>query len=65
LAQLSSTLAGVANAVERLPGMKSGEDPATHIVRSKSTGWGAIAFAAIAAASVGMILISQRRRAQV
>jgi hemerythrin superfamily protein len=62
LRNLSLALARAAHAVERLPGMRRGEDPATRVGRSKSTRWLAVAFLAAGAGSAALILASRRRR---
>ena len=60
--QGSSALARASHAAERLPGMKSGEDHATRVARDRGAGGGGIAFATIAAASAGLILVASRQR---
>jgi hypothetical protein len=61
LRQASSALARMSHAVERLPGLESGEDPATRIVRSDGNAWRKVAFLMIAAAA-GTALLSRRHR---
>ena len=60
LSSVSISLTRASHTVERLPGMKSGEDPATRVARGNGLGRGALLV--IAAASAGMILLSRRRR---
>jgi hemerythrin superfamily protein len=62
LKALSSMLAGASHAVERLPGMKRGEDPATRTERKSGFGWGAAALVTLASASAMMALATRRRR---
>jgi hypothetical protein len=59
LRALGSTLARASHAVERLPGMRSGEDPATRIGRSST----AAVPATVVAAAAAFALIRRRRRA--
>jgi hypothetical protein len=61
LESLSSALARASHAVERLPGMRRGEDPATRIRRNGGAGWGAAALLAVGLGSVAMVLASRRR----
>lgn len=61
LRSLSSALGGASHAVERLPGMRRGEDRATRVPRRSGAGWGAAAFLAVGMASAAMILASRRR----
>jgi hypothetical protein len=76
LRHLGSALARASHAVERLPGMTSGEDPATRVGRvgggggsggsggSGGGGWmAAAAILAVAGASAGLIRAARRRRA--
>jgi hypothetical protein len=65
LGTLSAALARASHAVERLPGMKSGEDPATRIGRSGSGGGGngAAKLLLVAGASAAVMLIARRRLA--
>jgi hemerythrin superfamily protein len=62
LSRTSSALARVTRGVEQLPGMKSGEDPATRSVRSKGAAWSSIAIATVIGASAGIFLISRRQQ---
>jgi len=57
---LSSTLAAASRAVERLPGMRQGEDEATRVGPNRRLGWGAVALGAVAASA--LILWTRRRR---
>jgi hypothetical protein len=61
LEALGSALARASHAVERLPGMKLGDDTATRIGRKSGIGWGAAAILAGAAAST-MIVLARRPR---
>ncbi|MDP8915875.1 MAG: hemerythrin domain-containing protein [Pseudomonadota bacterium] len=58
---LGSALARASHAVERLPGMQRGEDPATRRSRRSRVGWGAAAIITVAAAWV-MMRSARRRR---
>jgi hypothetical protein len=60
LRSLSSALSRVSHGIERLPGMRRGEDPSTRVRRSSSGGWSLIAIVTIAAASTA--LLAARRR---
>ncbi|HEX8374676.1 MAG TPA: hemerythrin domain-containing protein [Geminicoccaceae bacterium] len=51
LEALASALARASHAVERLPGMRSGEDPSTRTAQSRRSGWGAAAIATVLAGS--------------
>ena len=61
LGALGSGLARASHAVERLPGMGRGEDPATRLDRKPPFGWGAAAIAAVVTASA-VIALARRRR---
>jgi hemerythrin superfamily protein len=61
LEALSSGLTRASHGVERLPGMRRGEDPATRLGGSSRIGWGAAALATVAAASAVMVLARRRR----
>jgi hypothetical protein len=63
LRSLGSGLAGASHAVERLPGMKLGEDPATRTAGSRRLGWGVAAATAVSAA-VMMLAWASRRAAR-
>ncbi|HZG07481.1 MAG TPA: hemerythrin domain-containing protein [Allosphingosinicella sp.] len=69
LGRASSGLARAARAVERLPGMRSGEDPATRVPRGGRSGGGrngwiaAATLLAVAGASAGLMGAARRRRA--
>ncbi|HEX8308277.1 MAG TPA: hemerythrin domain-containing protein [Allosphingosinicella sp.] len=56
----STVLARAARAVERLPGMKRGEDPATRVPRRYGRGWAPAALLTAAAAS-GALALAWRR----
>jgi hemerythrin superfamily protein len=56
LQTLSRALARAAHAVERLPGMRSGEDASTRVGRQAGYGWGAAAVIAFAAGSAAVLL---------
>ncbi|HEX8481293.1 MAG TPA: hemerythrin domain-containing protein [Allosphingosinicella sp.] len=62
LRRLSSALARASHAVERLPGMRRGEDPATRVRRGSGAPWRAAAFLAIGAGSAALLFASRRRR---
>ncbi len=59
LAGLSAALARASHAVERLPGMRRGEDEATRIGRSR---WGAASWVALGLGSAALIIAARRRR---
>ena len=59
---LSSALGRVSRAVERLPGMRRGEDPATR-VKGYPNPWGAAAIVATVSVSAAIFMGSQRRKA--
>ncbi len=61
LQALSSALRRASHAVEELPGMKRGEDPATRVGRSSRAGWGAAAILTIAVGSAAVVLARRRR----
>jgi hypothetical protein len=62
LRQVRSALARSSHSVEQLPGMRSGEDPATRVGRGGGRGWGTVAaLAGVAAASAGLVLAARRR----
>jgi hypothetical protein len=60
LRTVSHALERVSRRVEEVPGMRSGEDPATRIGRRSKVGWGALAIITVAAGS--SVLIYKRRR---
>lgn len=61
LESLSSALARVSHAVERLPGMRRGENAATRSSRGGGAGWRAAATLAIVASSAGLLIAAVRR----
>ena len=61
LQALSSGLTRASHAVERLPGMGRGEDPATRVRGDFRRGWGAAAIAAVVTASAVLVLARRRR----
>jgi hypothetical protein len=60
LRSLSRGLAQASHAVERLPGMRRGEDPATRVGRRNGAGWGAAALLAVGLGSAALVLRSRR-----
>jgi hypothetical protein len=62
LQALSSALTRASHAVEQLPGMRSGENPATRRNRKSPVSWGTAAVVAVAAASTLMVLSYNRRK---
>jgi hypothetical protein len=62
LQALSSGLTRLSHRVERLPGLKSGEHPATRVGGRSGFGWGAAAMVALAAGSAAMLLARRRRQ---
>ena len=58
---LGYALARATRAVERLPGMKAGETPATRAVRGSASGWAPAALATVLAASAAVVLARRRR----
>ncbi len=58
---LSAALTRASHAVERLPGLKRGEDPATRSGRQSRVGWGTVAIVAVAAASWALVMAGRRR----
>ena len=60
LRSLSRGLARASHAVERLPGMRRGEDPSTRIRRGRGAGWGTAAFLAAGVGAAALILKSRR-----
>ena len=64
LGALSSGLAAASRGIERLPGMRRGEDPSTRIGRGLGGGWGILAVAALAAGSAAAVAATRRRRGQ-
>jgi len=60
LSALSTALEQASRAVERLPGMRSGEDPATRVPAKPRSGWAALAMVTIAAGATAMALRTQR-----
>jgi hemerythrin superfamily protein len=63
LRALSSALTGASHAVERLPGMKRGEDPETRTEGTSRSGWGAAAIFTLAAAATLVLLTARRHPA--
>jgi hemerythrin superfamily protein len=61
---VSRALTRASHAVETLPGMRSGEDPATRIGRGKHAGWGTAALL-LAAAGAGAALALRRHPARI
>jgi hemerythrin superfamily protein len=61
LRRVGSALAGAAHAVERLPGMRSGEDPATRVGPGRRVPWGAVALVAAGAGSAAFLFASRQR----
>lgn len=61
LSNISRALTRASHGVERLPGMRSGEDPATRIGSGNRTRWGAAAFIAVGLGSVALIVASRRK----
>ncbi len=61
LQALSSGLTRASHAVERLPGMRRGEDIATRLDQERSFGWGTAAIATVVAATAVMALTRRRR----
>jgi hypothetical protein len=61
LRRLGAVLLRASNAVERLPGMRSGEDPATRVGRGRGVPWSALAFAAAGMGSAALLFASRRR----
>ena len=61
LRRLSSALARASHAVERLPGLRRGEDPATRIHRGSGVPWRTAAFLAVGAGSAALLFASRRR----
>jgi hemerythrin superfamily protein len=59
---LSSALTAASHAVERLPGMKRGEDPETRTGSTSRSGWRVAAIFTVAAAATMMALTAQRRQ---
>jgi hypothetical protein len=62
LLKVSSALARASHAVEGLPGMKSGEDQATQVVRRSGSNRGIVVLATIAGASAGIFLATRQKR---
>lgn len=64
LRRLSRALAGAAHAVERLPGMRQGENPATRIParRGGAAPWGVAALLLAGAGSAALVLASRRQK---
>jgi hypothetical protein len=64
LRALSSGLAAASQGIERLPGLRSGEDPSTRRGGRASTGWALVAIGMVAAASAA-IVVTRRRRTRI
>lgn len=64
LRRVSAALASASHAVERLPGMRSGEDSATRIHLRKRVPWGTFALLAVAGAGSAALILASRRRPQ-
>ncbi len=62
LGALSAGLTKASHAVERLPGMRLGEQPATRRGRRAGAGWAVAAFLAAASASAAVALAVRRRQ---
>ncbi|HEY0011318.1 MAG TPA: hemerythrin domain-containing protein [Allosphingosinicella sp.] len=62
LRALSAGLTATSHGIERLPGLRRGEDPSTRIGRRSRGGWAVVAVAALAAGAAALKL-SQRKRA--
>jgi hemerythrin superfamily protein len=62
LGRLSSALSRASRAVERLPGMRRGEDPATRVRLRNGGALGAAALFVVAAGSAVLIMASRRQR---
>jgi len=60
LRSLSSGLTRASHAVERLPGMQRGEDPATRAGGTRRVNWGAVALAAVATGALVKLIRRQR-----
>ncbi len=58
---LGSTLARVSHAVERLPGLRRGEDPSTHRAGTVRVPWAAAAIVTIVAASAAVALAGRKK----
>jgi hemerythrin superfamily protein len=61
LRRLGPMLSRASHAVERLPGMRSGEDPATRVGRSRGVPLGTAAFVAAGLGSAALLFASRRR----
>jgi hypothetical protein len=61
LRSLSAALARASHGVERLPGMRRGEDPSTRLSGGRGAGWGTAALVAAGAGAAALILRSRRR----
>jgi hemerythrin superfamily protein len=61
LRSVREALRRASHAVERLPGMRSGEDSATRIRRGRRAGWGAAALLAVGVGAAALALRSRRR----
>jgi hypothetical protein len=61
----SRALTRASRKVERLPGMRRGEDPATRVPRSNAGAWHPAAFLAAGAGSAALILAWRRRQGKV
>ncbi len=62
LRSLGTALKSASHAVERLPGMKRGEDPSTRVSGGSRAGWAPAAFLAAGAGSAALILAWRRRQ---
>lgn len=61
LGALGSGLAAASHGIERLPGMRRGEDPSTRMGRGFSRGWAVAAVAALAAGTAAAVAMRRRR----
>ncbi len=62
LRALSAALKRASHSVERLPGLKRGEDPSTRVPGNRRAGWAPAAFLAAGAGSAALILAWRRRQ---
>jgi hypothetical protein len=66
LDSVSAALGRATRAIERLPGMKSGEDPATRVGRKRGSRLAVITTgAAVAGSAAAALMITRRRRVRV
>jgi hemerythrin superfamily protein len=61
LRALSSGLTAASHGIERLPGMRRGEDPSTRIERRPWRGWAIVAIVTLASASAAIVVATRRR----